>query len=86
MIKQIKTKEERLKEGIALLKQLKEAGVQDHSLSYIDLKQKITDWVSNESSWEGNIDFSEYGRVAEVTLPKYNNKSASINLKIKKRY
>lgn len=84
--KTIKPKDERLKEGISLLKQLKEAGIQDYSLGFIELKTKITEWVSGEDSWEGTISFSDYGRVAEVELPKYTNRAAGINFKIKKSF
>ncbi len=84
--KQIKPKEERLKEGIALLKQLRDNGVKDHSLGFIELKTKISEWVSGDSSWSGTIDFQEYGRTAEVDLPKYTNRAAGINFKTKKHY
>jgi hypothetical protein len=82
--KQIKSKENRVKEGVALLKQLREAGVLDRSLGYIELKMKISEWVNSENSWEGIIDFRDYGRVAEVELPKYDNRAAGINFKVKK--
>ena len=85
-VKQIKSKEERLKEGINLLKQLKDNGVQDYSLGFIELKTQISEWVSGENGWEGTISFSDYGRVAEVDLPKYNNRAAGINFKVKKAF
>ena len=82
--KEVKPKEDRLKEGIALLKQLRDGGIQEHSLGYLELKNKITEWVSNQDSWEGNIPFTEYGRIAEVELPKYTNRAAGLNFKVKK--
>jgi hypothetical protein len=82
--KLIKSKEDRVKEGINLLKQLKDNGVQDHSLGFIELKAKISEWVSSENSWVGTILFLEYGRIAEVDLPKYDNRAAGINFKVKK--
>lgn len=84
--KQIKAKEDRLKEGIAILKQLRDAGVKEHSVGYIDLKTKISEWVNSENSWDGTIDFSEYGRVADVELPRYDNRAAGINFKVKKTF
>lgn len=83
-VKQIKSKEDRLKEGINILKQLRDNGVKEYSLGFIDLKDKISEWVKSEDSWEGSIDFSDYGRVAEVDLPKYDNRSAGVNFKVKK--
>ena len=43
--KQIKSKEDRLAEGINILKQLRDNGVKDHSLGFIELKTKISEWV-----------------------------------------
>jgi hypothetical protein len=82
--KEVKPKGDRLKEGIALLKQLRDGGIQEHSLGYLELKNKITEWVSNQDSWEGNIPFTEYGRIAEVELPKYTNRAAGLHFKVKK--
>lgn len=86
MVKQIKTKEDRLKEGIHILKQLRDNGVRDYSLGFIELKEKISEWVKSEDSWEGTIDFRDYGRIAIVELPKYDNKSAGLNFKVKKAF
>ncbi len=85
-VKNIKSKEDRVKEGINLLKQLRDNGVKEHSLGFIDLKTKISEWISGEDGWEGDISFSEYGRIAEVDLPKYDNRAAGINFKIKKLF
>ena len=84
--KQIKIKSERLNEGISILKQLRDGGVKEHSLGYLDLKTKISEWVNSENSWDGTIDFSEYGRVADVELPRYDNRAAGINFKVKKPF
>ncbi len=85
-VKSIKPKEDRLKEGINLLKQLKDNGVKEYSLGFIELKDKISEWVKSEDGWEGTISFSDYGRIAEVDLPKYTNRSAGINFKVKKAF
>ena len=84
--KQIKLKSERLKEGISILKQLRDAGVKDYALGFIELKTKISEWVNSENSWEGTIDFREYGRIADVELPRYDNRAAGINFKVKKPF
>ena len=84
--KQIKIKSERLKEGISILKQLRDAGVKEHSLGFIELKTNISEWVNSENSWEGTIDFREYGRIADVELPRYDNRAAGINFKVKKPF
>jgi hypothetical protein len=84
--KQIKSKEDRLKEGMHLLKQLTDNGVKEYSLGFIDLKTQISEWVKGEQGWEGTISFSDYGRIAEVDLPKYDNRAAGINFKVKKAF
>lgn len=85
-VKQIKPKEDRLKEGINILNQLRNNGVKDYSLGFMELKDKISEWVKSEDGWEGTISFSDYGRIAEVDLPKYDNRAAGLNFKIKKAF
>jgi hypothetical protein len=74
MVKQVKPKEERLKEGLSLLTQLKEGGVRGNSLGFLALKQQI-------SSWDGTIPFTEYGREAIISLPTYHNRAAGLNFR-----
>jgi hypothetical protein len=85
-VKAIKSKEDRVKEGVALLRQLRDGGVKEYSLGYLELKAKVSEWAGGDGSWEGTIPFPDYGRVAEVDLPKYDNRAAGINFKIKKQY
>jgi hypothetical protein len=85
-VKQIKPKTDRLSEGINILKQLRDNGVKEHSLGFIELKEKISEWVKSEDGWEGTISFSDYGRIAEVDLPKYDNRAAGLNFKVKKAF
>jgi hypothetical protein len=80
-IKRPKTKEERVQEGISILKQMLEAGVKEH-LGFRELKEKISAWVESGEAWDGVISFAEHGRVAEVSLPKYNNRAAGVNFKV----
>lgn len=84
--KQEKTQEERLTEGVSLLKQLREAGVKDNGMGFQMVKAQISEWVRSGESFAGTISFAEHGREAELQLPKYNNKSADICLKVKKVY
>jgi hypothetical protein len=84
--KEIKPKADRLTEGISILKQLRDAGVKEHSLGFIELKTRISEWVNGEDSWEGMIDFRDYGRVAEIDLPKYTNRAAGLKFKLKRAF
>ena len=85
-VKELKTKQERLKEGISLLTQLREAGVKVTYGGFQELKSKISEWVNTGETWEGSVSFPEHGRVAEVELPKYNNRAAGLHFKVKKGY
>jgi hypothetical protein len=82
--KQEKTKEERLQEGITLLKSLKEAGIKEKTLSYMTLKKHITEWITTGKTYEEVLQMEEYGRMAVLSLPRWNNRVAELTLKIKK--
>ena len=84
--KVLKPKEDRLKEGISLLKQLQEGGVSDKSPGFMELKTRISEWVSGEDGWEGVIPFASYGRIAEVELPKWTNRAAGLNFKVRRAF
>jgi hypothetical protein len=79
-----KSQPDRLKEGVSLLTQLKDNGVRQNSMGYLELKGRITEWVKTGISWEGTILFEDYGRVGEVSLPRYNNKAAGMHFKVAK--
>ena len=84
MGKKDKTKEDRLKEGLSLLNQLKTNGVRANSLSFLDLRQKISSWIETGEAWDGTVPFPEYQREAIVSLPRYDNRAAGIQFNIKK--
>ena len=84
MAKVLKTKAERVKEGVSLLQQLRDMGVKEFYDGFQELQNTVRDWVNSGEPWQGVVPFPEYGRVAEVELPKYNNRAAGINFKVKK--
>ena len=84
--KELKSKEDRVKEGVSLLTQLRTAFVKEHIYGYQELKRQISEWVNTGESWEGTIPFPEHGREAVVDLPKYNNKAAGIHFNVKAPY
>ena len=84
MQKEIKSKEDRLKETMNLLTQLQTNGVRKNSISFLDLKQKMSSWVETGESIDFKLPFPEYGREAIVELPRYNNKAATIKFNVKK--
>jgi hypothetical protein len=83
MPKSEKSKEDRLSETMNLLRQLQENGVKKNSLSFLDLQKKMGEWVQTGGSADYVVSFPEYGREAIVSLPRYDNKAATINFKVK---
>ena len=78
-----KPKEDRLKEGISLLKQMNNM-IQDlDHPGMIELKKVITTWVSDGKAYDGKIDFYDHDRYAEVSLPRTANKAATVAFKNK---
>jgi hypothetical protein len=82
MGKRDKTKAERLTETTNLLTQLLSNGVRKNVISFLDLKQRMSTWVETGEPADYDIPFPEYGRVAVVSLPRYNNKAATIHFKM----
>ena len=77
----LKTKEDRLKEGLHILLQIRDAGVRDSCQAFVDLKERISEWVSTGKVWDGTIEFAEYGRYAIISLPKSANVYATLAFK-----
>lgn len=82
MTKIEKTKEERVKEGITLLKQVLDLGIPQHHSAYIDLKEQISIWVNTGKAWDGSIPLYPSQRTMYISLPR----SAQLvaNIKIQK--
>jgi len=84
MTKIEKTKEERLKEGISLLKQLLEIVKNEGTPGYPEVKAVITEWIQTGVPYLGRIDFEFYARYAEISLPKSAKLAATLAFKVKK--
>jgi hypothetical protein len=83
MPKAEKSKEDRLKETMNLLTQLQTGGVQKNTHSFLDLKQKMSAWVETGEPADYTVPFPEYRREAIVSLPRYDNKAATIHFNVK---
>ena len=79
-----KTKEDRLAEGLELLRALLRTGVGEDEPAYLDMKSKISEWVNTGVSWEGRIEFPDHGRYANIRLPKNSLNTATLAFKLKK--
>jgi len=76
-----KTKEDRLKETIRLLKELQRVGIHETDPGYKEIQGLMTKWVADGAFAKASVDFIRYERRAEVELPKHADKAASIRLK-----
>ena len=82
MTKIEKTKEERLSEGISLLKQMKEH-LDPEEEAFLEMKRVITLWINDGKAWDGRIEVPSYGRYIELSLPKSATVAATLAFKVK---
>jgi hypothetical protein len=80
----VKSKEERLKESIRILTQIKELGINQNDIGYKELSVKFSEWVKGGEAWQGTIDFYRYNRRARVLLPTKSGLYAKCDLLIYK--
>ena len=77
-----KTKEDRLKETLTILKQLLDLGISKEDGSYLLVKEQFDEWIKTGNSWSGSIHFPRHGRRADIELPKRCNKAATLDFKV----
>ena len=76
-----KTKEERLKEGINLLKRLRKIEIPQSNFGIQTIQKRISEWVSTGVAIKEVIAIPNYDRDAHLTLPAEVHKTAEIILK-----
>jgi hypothetical protein len=74
----LKEKEERVKEGITILKKLRDLGVPESLGEYNQLKDIIRTWVNEGEYWKGKLVFPTFERVADITLPSRQGYTAEL--------
>lgn len=67
--KPLKSKADRVKESITILKKLKELGIPNNEPGYYMTKEKLDEWIAGGDQWDGRIDFPRFQRRAELVLP-----------------
>ena len=77
----VKSKGERLKETITLLKKLPEVGVPMESYAYSQVQELMTTWVNGGPAIRETIDFVSHTGI--LTLPVIDGKVSSLDLKVK---
>jgi hypothetical protein len=78
----IKSKAERLKETITLLKKLPEVGIARESWAYSQVQDLMTAWVNGGPAVTEKIDFESHW--GTLVLPVKEGKVSSLDLKVKK--
>ncbi len=76
-----KTKGDRVKETITILKKLMEVGIMDHTDAYLKTKEYLDEWIQTGEAAQHLIDFSKFKRTGILTLPKYANQTAELILR-----
>ena len=77
-----KSKAERLKETIHLLKQLGNMGYTDLTSGFPEIKSTLKQWVQDGEECTKDIDMFRENRIAELRLPKFVNKAATLKLRV----
>jgi hypothetical protein len=79
----IKSKGDRLKETITLLKKLPKVGVPMESYQYSQVQDLMTEWVNGGPAVSDRLDFITHW--ADIVLPANEDSVASINMKLKNK-
>lgn len=77
-----KPKEDRLREGITILKKLREVGIPSDNGGFKEIQKTISDWVTTGTAVQIRIPIPRYDRDAELVLPARKDKVASLLLKV----
>jgi hypothetical protein len=79
----LKTKEERLKEGMKILMKLKELGVPQDNCGFQEVKNAISRWVNDGLAVEiKKINFYPFDRYANIILPSISGAEPTFVLKL----
>jgi hypothetical protein len=76
-----KTKYDRVKETVHLLKSLQNNGISDTNDGYTTTKTHMDEWIKTGEAAQHVIEFRTYRRKGILTLPKTADKAAEMVLK-----
>lgn len=79
-----KTKYDRVKESINLLKGLINNGISDTNDAYSQTKAHLDEWIKTGAASTHVIEMRTYKRTAHLTLPREADKAAEMVLKAQK--
>jgi hypothetical protein len=72
---------DRIKECTAILNDIAGLGIPSCSPELAKLRSRMNTYIRDGMYWSGTIDFSEYGRVAEVVLPRRADRAVEVLLR-----
>lgn len=79
-----KTKEERVAEGITILRKLREVGIDDMNPGAKVVKDAIRAWIADGAAVTlKRIDFGRFDRVGVLVLPRRSGVEPSLALKVR---
>jgi len=81
---EVKSKAERLKDTIMILKKLQQVGIPKTNPGYQEIQAAMTEWVNSTEAATHVIPIARFGRDAELILPKDSGITAKLNLRLMK--
>lgn len=78
---ELKTKADRVKEAIEILKQLKEIGIPSNDSGYMLTKQHLDAWIADGETRQEKIPFPRAMRVGHLLLPARQGRAPQFVLK-----
>lgn len=76
-----KTKAERVKEVITILKKFRELEIPDETPALLEFKEVTRDFIETGYGSSGKIKMPEYDRIIQYILTNHNLKESSVTLK-----
>lgn len=73
---------DRVKECMAILNDIQALGIPSLSPELVKLRGHMNEYIRDGTCWTGVIDFSAYGRIAEVILPRRADKAVEVLLRV----
>ena len=70
------------KESVDLIKQLSGMGISDAEPGFMELRQKLNEWIRGGPAWSGKVEFARYGRYVDLVLPAIEGTKLQAVLKI----
>jgi hypothetical protein len=74
--------EDRVKESVAVLKEIVALGIPLNCPEVLELRSRFDAYIKEGEVWEGSVSFMSFGRIAEVNLPKRADKAIEVRLRV----